>query len=94
MALGVTVISIVFIFGFKPTEFISDFLYDRQEKKNERKEERAVAIREQRKQEERRPVKSNKIYNVEEDIDIPRKETKKERRLREEEERRRKKFKV
>ena len=41
------------------------------------KEERAVAIREQRKQEERRPVKSNKIYNVEEDIDIPRKETKK-----------------
>ena len=62
LALGVTVISIVFIFGFKPTEFISDFLYDRQEKKNERKEERAVAIREQRKQEERRPVKSNKIY--------------------------------
>ena len=35
LALGVTVISIVFIFGFKPTEFISDFLYDRQEKKNE-----------------------------------------------------------
>ena len=94
MALGVTVISIVFIFGFKPTEFISDFLYDRQEKKNERKEERAVAIREQRKQEERRPVKSNKIYNVEEDIDIPRKETKKERRLREEEERRRQALEV
>ena len=94
LALGVTVISIVFIFGFKPTEFISDFLYDRQEKKNERKEERAVAIREQRKQEERRPVKSNKIYNVEEDIDIPRKETKKERRLREEEERRRQALEV
>ena len=34
LALGVTVISLVFIFGFKPTEFISDFLYDRQEKKN------------------------------------------------------------
>lgn len=95
LALGVTVIFVVFMFGFKPTEFISNFLYDMKEKKNDKKEER-IKQREVRTSsiEEKVPNKSNKIYNVEEDIDIPRKETKKERRLREEEEKRRQALEV
>ena len=39
LALGLSVVFIVFIFGFKPSEFISNFLYDIEEKKNEKKEQ-------------------------------------------------------
>ena len=94
LALGITVVFVVFIFGFKPTEFISDFLYDMQERKKEKKEEKLP--REPR-IEERKVHRSNKIYNVEEDIDIPVKETretKKERKLREAEEKRRQALEV
>lgn len=101
LALGITVVFVVFIFGFKPTEFISDFLYDMQEKKNEKKEERVLrdANIEDRVEsvEDRKNRRRNKIYNVEEDIDIPVKETretKKERKLREAEEKRRQALEV
>lgn len=94
LALGITVVFLVFIFGFKPTEFISDFLYDMQEKKNEKKEEKVP--RESR-IEERKASRGNRIYNVEEDIDIPVKETRetrKERKLREAEEKKRQALEV
>lgn len=101
LALGITVVFLVFIFGFKPTEFISDFLYDMQEKKNEKKEERLPRedrIEDRRERlEDRKIHRSNKIYNVEEDIDIPVKETRetrKERKLREAEEKKRQALEV
>ena len=93
LLLGLAIIFVVLIFGFKPSEFISNFLYDMEEKKIDRREQE-IKLRE----EERKQNKSNnsKIYDVEEDsINVPqKKETKKERRLREEEERRRKALEV
>ena len=92
-ALGVTVILVVIMFGFKPSEFITDFLYDMEEKKNIRREERIQErknrISRQDMQEQNQNGKNGKIYNIDEDTIPQRKETKKERRLREEEERRR-----
>ena len=38
LALGLSIVFIVFIFGFKPSEFISNFLYDMEEKKQNEKE--------------------------------------------------------
>jgi len=86
LALGFSIVFIVFIFGFKPSEFISNFLYDMEEKKNEKKHQ-VVQMKE-----EKKLNKNSKIYNVEEDKNHPqeRKETKRERKLREEEERRQK----
>ena len=103
LAMGIMFVCIVLIFGFKPSEFISSFLYDYEERREERKQER----REERKQNKLREVakkthlqnveniqeeQSNKkrsIYNVEEDVNIaPKKETRRERKLREEEEKR------
>ena len=86
LALGLSIVFIVFIFGFKPSVFISDFLYDMEEKKNEKKEH-AMQMRE-----ERKANQNGKIYNIEQDQNNEnvRKETKRERRIREEEERRKK----
>lgn len=93
LLLGCSVVFLVFIFGFKPSEFISNFLYDIEEKKNDRKEQERIFKEEQKKN------KSNggsKIYNVDEDMtNVPqKKETKKERKLREEEEKRKKALEV
>lgn len=91
LALGLAIVFIVFIFGFKPSKFISEFLYDMEEKKVEKKEQVM-----QTKEEKKLSKVHNKIYNVEEDQIIPveKKETKRERRLREEEEKRRKALEV
>ena len=76
LALGLSIVFIVFIFGFKPSVFISDFLYDMEEKKNEKKEQ-AMQMRE-----ERKANQNGKIYNIEQDQNNEnvRKETKRERR--------------
>lgn len=94
LSLGIMLICMVLMFGFKPSVFISEFLYDMEEKKNEKKDEVIQKMQDRKEKtskviaEENRKSR-NKIYNVEEDIDIPsRKETKKERKLREEEEKR------
>ena len=75
LLLGLAIIFLVLIFGFKPSEFISNFLYDMEEKKIDRREQE-IKLRE----EERKQNKSNnsKIYDVEEDsINVPqKKETK------------------
>ena len=90
LALGLSIVFLVLIFGFKPSEFISNFLYDIEEKKNEKKEQ-VIQLKD-----ERKLSKNSKIYNVEEDQNIheERKETKRERKLREEEERRQKALEV
>ena len=89
LAIGLTVAFAVFIFGFKPSKFISEFLYDIEEIKNE-KIEQMVTARIDKKENRAK----SKIFNIEEEEnqkdDIPKKETKKERRQREEEERRKK----
>ena len=97
LALGLILVFLVFIFGFKPSEFISDFLFDIEEKKSEKIE----SIKQHRENlEDRQSKRQNKIggriYNVEEDniAEPTKKETKKERKLREEEERRRKALEV
>ena len=83
LALGLAIVFIVFIFGFKPSEFISEFLYDMEERKNEKKE---LILKE--KEERNVNNRGNKIYNVEEDNSVPTpiKETRRERKQREEEE--------
>lgn len=85
LLLGLIIIFAVLIFGFKPSKFISEFLYDMEERKNNKLEYKNTEKEE----------KSNKkqIYNVDADISnniIERKETKKERKIREEEEKRKK----
>ena len=91
LALGLAIVFIVFIFGFKPSEFISEFLYDMEERKNEKKE---LILKE--KAEKKANNRGNKIYNVEEDNSVPTpiKETRRERKQREEEEKRRKALEV
>ena len=91
LALGLAIVFIVFIFGFKPSEFISEFLYDMEERKNEKKE---LILKE--KEERNVNNRGNKIYNVEEDNSVPTpiKETRRERKQREEEEKRRKALEV
>ena len=76
LALGLAIVFIVFIFGFKPSEFISEFLYDMEERKNEKKE---LILKE--KEERNVNNRGNKIYNVEEDNSVPTpiKETRRER---------------
>ena len=93
LLLGLGIIFIVLIFGFKPSKFISEFLYDMEERKIDRREQELKLREEQRKQDK---LEKGKIYNVEEDSlkEMPRKETKKERKLREEEERRKKALEV
>lgn len=95
LLLGLAVIFLVFIFGFKPSKFISEFLYDMEEKKNE-KRELAIQTREEREDEKKSAKSNSRIYNVEEDkMQLPiKKETKQERKLREEEERKRKALEV
>ena len=89
LLLGLIIIFAVLIFGFKPSKFISEFLYDMEERKNNKLEYKNTEKEE----------KSNKkqIYNVDADISnniIERKETKKERKIREEEEKRKKALEV
>ena len=95
LLLGLAIIFLVLIFGFKPSEFISDFLYDMEEKKIDRKEQANLLKEEERKQNKTINT-GKKMYNVEEDqLSYPqKKETKRERKMREEEERRRKALEV
>ena len=92
LLLGLGIIFAVLIFGFRPSKFISEFLYDIEERKNDRREQE-LKIKEERKQ---NTLNKSKIFNVDankSDI-IEKKETKRERKIREEEERRRKALEV
>ena len=80
LALGISIVLLIFIFGIKPTEFISNALDDLEERREERRQYR-----------EELEKKNSKIVN--EEI-IPRKETARERRQREKEEEKRKAMEI
>ena len=78
LCIGIAAILLVFMFGIKPAELISNFIEERREAKEDRRIEREEA------REEKRNARNKDVEEV-----VERKETKRERRLREKEEQRR-----
>ena len=81
VSLGAGIITLIFIFRIKTAQMISNVVDDIEERREIRKEEKRVQREQMRKQN-----KSKHLYDVEEEMDIPKKETVRERRLREKEE--------